>query len=128
MENFVIVFILLFVLIVVVNLRDGKENYSSNYVKLNNTRRNPPSVLFSSATSRCAGKPYMFSSSPYETAMANNIQQPGCYSGYIKEPACSYSGYNRGRKVNFEYSPLSNGAWDNALCDSCEAPQSLCVL
>ncbi len=127
MEKFILLFIILFLIIVIVNVVNGKdnlknkENYSSNYVKLYDTWTNPPYMfnqLFSSETGRCAGGPYMFSSNPYLTALCQNFQEPGC----------TYSGFNRGGNVKFNYSSLSNGAWDNALCDSCNPPQSLCVL
>lgn len=63
----------------------------------------------------------MFSSNPYMKAMCDSMD-PECMS--CKE--CTRAGYN-GKPVQFEYSSLSNGCWDNAMCNT-KTPTSLCVL
>lgn len=98
-----------------------KEGYVNNgfpYARLGggyNTQLFSPCV-----SKRCAGGPYMYTSNPYLQAICQGVSNED-----LAQVACgkAYSG----RPVHFDYSSLSNGAWDNALCNSC-SPSALCVL
>lgn len=106
------------VIVVAMYMISTKEKYVG-YRTLATQYDNP---LFSPCVSkRCAGGPYMFSTDPYMKAMCGRMDQD-CLS--CKE--CTRAGYN-GRPVRFEYSSLSNGCWDNSMCNT-KTPTSLCVL
>lgn len=77
--------------------------------------------LFSPCVSkRCAGGPYMYTSNPYLQAVCQGVSNEE-----LAQVACG-KGFN-GRPVHFDYTSLSDGAWDNALCNT-PSVSSLCVL
>lgn len=77
--------------------------------------------LFSPCVSkRCAGGPYMYTSNPYLQAICQGVSNEE-----LAQVACGKAFH--GRPVHFDYSSLSDGAWDNALCNT-PSTSSLCVL
>ena len=77
--------------------------------------------LFSPTISkRCAGGPYMYTSNPYLQAICQGIP-----NDELAQVACGKAFH--GRPVHFDYTSLSDGAWDNALCNT-PLSSSLCVL
>lgn len=77
--------------------------------------------LFSPCISRrCAGGPYMFTSDPYMQAVCQGVTNSD-----LAQKACGKAFH--GQPVHFDYTSLSNGAWDNALCNT-TTPSALCVL
>jgi hypothetical protein len=77
--------------------------------------------LFSPCISkRCAGGPYMYTSNPYLQAVCQGVSNEE-----LAQVACGKAFH--GRPVHFDYTSLSDGAWDNALCNT-PASSSLCVL
>ena len=79
------------------------------------------SQLFSPCVSkRCAGGPYMYTSNPYLQAVCQGVSNEE-----LAQVACGKAFH--GRPVHFDYSSLSDGAWDNALCNT-PSTSSLCVL
>jgi hypothetical protein len=77
--------------------------------------------LFSPTISkRCAGGPYMYTSNPYLQAICQGIP-----NDELAQVACGKAFH--GRPVHFDYTSLSDGAWDNALCNT-PSSSSLCVL
>ena len=77
--------------------------------------------LFSPCVSkRCAGGPYMYTSNPYLQAACQGVSNEE-----LAQVACGKAFH--GRPVHFDYTSLSDGAWDNALCNS-PGSCSLCVL
>jgi hypothetical protein len=103
---------------------DGYTDLSSHYARLGDGYN---SQLFSPCVSkRCSGGPYMYTDNPYLQSVCATESSAQCAS-------CG-RGFKHGPPVKFEYSNLSNGAWDNVLCNkstgSCGLPHttSLCVL
>lgn len=77
--------------------------------------------LFSPCISkRCAGGPYMYTSNPYLQAVCQGIS-----GNELARETCG-RGFN-GKPIKFDYTSLSDGAWDNALCNT-PSVSSLCVL
>lgn len=77
--------------------------------------------LFSPCISkRCAGGPYMYTSNPYLQAVCQGVSNEE-----LAQVACGKAFH--GRPVHFDYTSLSDGAWDNALCNT-PLKSSLCVL
>lgn len=77
--------------------------------------------LFSpSFSKRCAGGPYMYTSNPYLQAMCQGVSNEE-----LAQVACGKAFH--GRPVHFDYTSLSDAAWDNALCNT-PLSSSLCVL
>jgi len=99
-------------------LRSDRRSHSA-YAKLGggyNTQLFSPCV-----SKRCAGGPYMFTSDPYMQALCQGVTNSD-----LAQMACGKA-FNGGRPVRFDYTSLSNGAWDNALCNA-SSPSSLCTL
>jgi hypothetical protein len=119
-KNGMLIFILLIaVIIVYMWWMQNKEDFGSQYAKLGggyNTQLFSPCV-----SKRCAGGPYMFTSDPYMQALCQGVTNAD-----LAQKACGKA-FTGGQPVRFDYSSLSNGAWDNALCNS-SSPSSLCVL
>jgi hypothetical protein len=97
------------------------ENYVQNgfpYARLGggyNTQLFSPCV-----SKRCAGGPYMYTSNPYLQAVCQGVTNEE-----LAQVACGKAFH--GRPVHFDYSSLSDDAWDNALCNT-PSSASLCVL
>jgi hypothetical protein len=88
--------------------------------------------LFSPTISkRCAGGPYMYTSNPYLQAVCQGSDfnsgraSRGIPNDELAQVACGKAFH--GRPVHFDYTSLSDGAWDNALCNT-PLSSSLCVL
>lgn len=98
-----------------------RESFNSDFAYARLGDGYSTSQLFSPGVSkRCAGGPYMYTSNPYLQAACQGVSNEE-----MAQVACG-KGFN-GRPVHFDYSSLSDGAWDNALCNS-KSPSSLCVL
>jgi len=101
---------------------EGYSGPSSNYAQLGggyNTQLFSPCVA-----KRCAGGPYMYTSNPYLQAVCQGVT-----NSELASVSCGRA--FQGRPVRFDYSSLSNGAWDNALCNTsagCGCSTSQCVL
>lgn len=94
------------------------EHFGSSYAKLGggyNTQLFSPCI-----SKRCAGGPYMFTSDPYMQALCQGVTNSD-----LAQKACGKAFH--GRPVHFDFTSLSNGAWDNALCNT-SSPSSLCTL
>lgn len=120
-KNGMILFIILIVVLLVyiwIRQDHEKENFGSSYARLGggyNTQ------LFSPCkTKRCAGGPYMFTSDPYMQALCQGVTNAD-----LAQNACGKAFH--GRPVHFDFTSLSNAAWDNALC-SASSPSSICTL
>ena len=118
-RNGIIIFILILVILVYMWMCQKKEDFGSSYAKLGggyNTQLFSPCV-----SKRCAGGPYMFTSDPYMQAVCQGVANSD-----LAQMACG-KGFTGGSPVKFDYTSLSNGAWDNALCNM-GSPSSLCRL
>lgn len=100
------------------NMSEGYVHAGTHYARLGggyNTQLFSPCV-----SKRCAGGPYMYTSNPYLQAICQGVTNEE-----LAQVACGKAFH--GRPVHFDYSSLSNGAWDNALCNT-PSTSSLCVL
>lgn len=106
------------------NFSNPKESYLGSiysgfpYARLGggyNTQLFSPTI-----SKRCAGGPYMYTSNPYLQAICQ-----GMPNEELAQVACGKAFH--GRPVHFDYTSLSDGAWDNALCNT-PLSTSLCVL
>lgn len=70
---------------------------------------------------KCAGGPYMYTSNPYLQVICQGIS-----NDELAQVACGKAFH--GRPVHFDYTSISDDAWDNnALCNT-PLSSSLCVL
>ncbi|MGL5962305.1 MAG: hypothetical protein ACRCZ0_10190 [Cetobacterium sp.] len=71
----------------------------------------------------------MYTSNPYLQAICQGSGYPtgsaGIPNDELAQVACGKAFH--GRPVHFDYTSLSDGAWDNALCNT-PSSSSLCVL
>jgi hypothetical protein len=117
-KNGMVLFIILIVAIFVYIWMRQKEDFGSSYARLGggyNTQLFSPCI-----SKRCAGGPYMFTSDPYMQALCQGVTNSD-----LAQKACGKAFH--GKPVHFDFTSLSNGAWDNALCNT-SSPSSLCTL
>jgi|PlaIllAssembly_1097288.scaffolds.fasta_scaffold00159_6 hypothetical protein len=90
-----------------------KDNYTdipSHYAKLGegyNTQLFSPCI-----SQRCAGGPYIYTDNPYLQSVCKGVTDKE-----LEKVSCG-KGCKLGPPVAFEYTTLSNGAWDNVMCNS----------